>query len=87
MRPELIQIVAWQAILACAGTGVSAGQANGTSDLPEAEVEIVHLLGTAESDYHQAHGRYATLAESWAPGNSNGVRSDQGIPARFSIWT
>lgn len=63
MRLELIQIVAWQAILACAGAVVSAGQANSTSDLPEAEVEVVHLLGTAESDYHQAHGRYATLAE------------------------
>ena len=30
---------------------------------PGAEVEIIHLLAAAESDYHQAHGRYAKLEE------------------------
>jgi hypothetical protein len=82
VRPELIQIVAWQVILACAGAGISAGQATGTSE-PEAEVEIVHLLGIAESDYHQAHGRYATLAELLGSGQLKRSAEQSGKPSAF----
>ena len=63
VRPKLFQIVLWQAILACAGGGVSVGQVEGELRSPGTGVEIIHLLGAAESDYHQAHGRYAKLEE------------------------
>jgi hypothetical protein len=60
---RLIQIVACQAILACAAAGVLAGQAGTASDSSGTEIEIVRLLGTAESDYHQAYGRFTALTE------------------------
>lgn len=77
MRLNRIQIVAWQAILACAAGGVLAGQTEREPRPLGSDVDIVHLLAVAESDYHQAHARYATFRELVSSGQPalSGVKS------------
>jgi hypothetical protein len=88
VRLALIQIVAFQTLLACAARGVSAGQESESRPL-ESEVQIVHLLGVAEADYHQAHARYATFRELVSSGQLalSGVKSGENLRALTRIET